>query len=334
MQKLDVQKLTGWARQLVPVPVFPYENGRPVEYHASAQVNGALIDVHLLTLHRGLTYHRAVCSTAGEEGFLAIRVDGDPFKICINLSNRVLPNYTEGLPVMPHPPGEIHLLPLTRAAALVPPDTRGEFRTLFVSRDFMTEAADDAELPRGPRPASEPSSREPWVMSSDMTDDVMRALAAIEACPFTEGLRRLYVEARCLEIIALSLARLGGAAAAEPGNTRLRPRDLRKAHEARDLMLSRLDDPPSLREVARSVGMSTTSLKNAYRAAFGVPVFEHAREERLRRARLLLSQGELSVSEVADRVGFQSLGYFSAAFRKKFGLLPKEIWRCVRKDLP
>jgi len=333
MQDLDVRKLTAWAGRMKPVPVFPHENGRPTEYRAAAKLDGGAIDVHLLTLNRGLTYHRAVYSSTGEDGFLGIRVEGHPFKICINLSDRVLPNYADGLGVTPHPPGEIHLLPLTAAVALIPPGTRGEFRTFFISRDFMLEVAADVGLLQGPRPASEPSIGEPWVLSGGMTDEIMRGLAMVDACPLQGGLRRLYVEGKSLELIALVLSRLAGAQRIPPQTGRLLPREIRKAHEARDLMNSRLDDPPSMRELARAVGMSTTSLKDTYRMAFGVPIFEHAREERLLRAKTLLFQGELSVGEVADRVGYRSLGYFSAAFKKRFGLLPKEIWRRARNDL-
>ncbi len=79
--------------------------------------------------------------------------------------------------------------------------------------------------------------------------------------------------------------------------------------------------------------MSTTALKRAYRVVFGVPVYEYARNERLQRARILLAEGELSVGEVAARVGYQSLSWFSLAFKKKFGMLPSEVWPCTVKEL-
>ncbi len=79
--------------------------------------------------------------------------------------------------------------------------------------------------------------------------------------------------------------------------------------------------------------MSTTALKRAYRIVFGVPVYEYARNQRLQRARALLSEGELSVGEVAVRVGYQSLSWFSLAFKRKFGMLPREVWPHTVKEL-
>ncbi len=113
----------------------------------------------------------------------------------------------------------------------------------------------------------------------------------------------------------------------------LRPRDVRKVHEARDLVDDRLDDLPSLSDIARAVGMSTTALKRAYRTVFGIPVYEYARNERLRQAWALLAEGDLSVGEVAERVGYQSLSHFSAAFKRQFGLLPREVWPHTAKEL-
>ena len=114
---------------------------------------------------------------------------------------------------------------------------------------------------------------------------------------------------------------------------RCRRRDVRKVHEARDLVDDRLDDLPSLSDIARAVGMSTTALKRAYRTVFGIPVYEYARNERLRQAWALLAEGDLSVGEVAERVGYQSLSHFSAAFKRQFGLLPREVWPHTAKEL-
>jgi AraC-like DNA-binding protein len=79
--------------------------------------------------------------------------------------------------------------------------------------------------------------------------------------------------------------------------------------------------------------MSTTALKRAYKMVFGIPVYEYARNERLRRARALLADGELSVGEVAVRVGYQSLSWFSLAFKRQFGILPREVWPHTVKEL-
>ena len=41
----------------------------------------------------------------------------------------------------------------------------------------------------------------------------------------------------------------------------------------------------------------------------------------------------IDLSEVADRVGYQSLSWFGIAFKRQFGTLPSEIWPRTVKDL-
>ncbi|MBW4442399.1 MAG: helix-turn-helix transcriptional regulator [Plectolyngbya sp. WJT66-NPBG17] len=52
---------------------------------------------------------------------------------------------------------------------------------------------------------------------------------------------------------------------------------------------------------------------------------------RLEQAQQLLASGEMNVSEVASATGFESRSYFSIAFRKKFGMNPKDYqMQCKR----
>jgi AraC-like DNA-binding protein len=318
-------------RKVDPTAVFAAQDGTPIESYQRNPLDQGSVAVHMLGLSQDLTYQSANTTTTADTVF-ELSVDGDPFKVCFNLSDRTVMKYTEGLPLAPYYPGEVHLHPLTKLSMLAPPGTRARFTCFFVSSAFMREVAAETGLTNGAGPASDPGPREPWLLSARIPASVLQSLATIEACPLRGGLRRLYIEAKTLEILALVLTVMHaeGEPAEEP---HLRPREVRRVHEARDIIDSRLDDLPSLRELARAVGMSTTTLKKAYRAVFGVPVYQYARNERLSRARTLLSLGELSVSEAADRVGYQSLSHFSLAFKRQFGVLPSEIWPRTIKEM-
>jgi AraC-like DNA-binding protein len=86
-----------------------------------------------------------------------------------------------------------------------------------------------------------------------------------------------------------------------------------------------LEEPPSLPELARSVGLNEFKLKVGFRTHFGTSVFGYLRAQRMDQARRLLVRGELSVTEVAARVGYSNPSKFAAAFRKHFGRPPSAL---------
>ena len=74
--------------------------------------------------------------------------------------------------------------------------------------------------------------------------------------------------------------------------------------------------------VAALCGLSERGLYRTFREQFGVSPKGFYLSLRLERARDLLRQSEMSVSEIAAATGFNSLSRFSQAFRKVYGEPP------------
>ena len=89
---------------------------------------------------------------------------------------------------------------------------------------------------------------------------------------------------------------------------------------------TRLSEPLSLRDVAGQLGMTPGHLTTVVRRRTGRTVQEWIIERRMAEARSLLSDTELSVAEIARRVGMSDPGYFSRQFRRTHGASPRE-WR-------
>lgn len=79
--------------------------------------------------------------------------------------------------------------------------------------------------------------------------------------------------------------------------------------------------------LARDVGMSRANLYKKTQTILGITPADFIRNVRLKRASLLLSDTQLSISEIANRVGFATTRNFSTTFKKMFGVTPSEYNR-------
>jgi AraC-like DNA-binding protein len=98
---------------------------------------------------------------------------------------------------------------------------------------------------------------------------------------------------------------------------------------ARDLLLSRLADPPDLEGLAAAVGSSPFPLLRAFREAHGLPPHAWLTQERVRAARALLDR-DLPPADVALAVGFADQSHLTRHFRRIVGVPPGAYRRAMR----
>jgi AraC-like DNA-binding protein len=138
-------------------------------------------------------------------------------------------------------------------------------------------------------------------------------------------LRPLFLEARALEFLAMALA-------SSQNSDSVREREVRAAevdrmHAARSLLLSRISDPPSLAELARTVGTNEFALKRHFKATFGKPVHAYLLGVRLAHASELLKDTELPIKQIASAVGYTHANHFATAFQRMYGISPARFRR-------
>lgn len=142
--------------------------------------------------------------------------------------------------------------------------------------------------------------------------------------PLEPVLQNLYLEARVLELVAEALATLTGSSAADHAACGLRPHEYRRMRELRDFLSRPEADPLSLDDIARRAGINANTLQRHFRMVFGTTVFDHLRDSRLHRARQALERDGVTVAHAAVIAGYRSPANFSTAYRRRFGLMPKQ----------
>ena len=91
----------------------------------------------------------------------------------------------------------------------------------------------------------------------------------------------------------------------------------------RILLENYASDFPKIEKLAREALMSETKLKNIFKKAFGMGLYEYYQKNRVHKAKEFLSMNRYTVSEVGAMIGYVNLSNFSNAFKKEFGHLPK-----------
>lgn len=97
----------------------------------------------------------------------------------------------------------------------------------------------------------------------------------------------------------------------------------------RDSLLRAMDEHAaesdfSLGTLAGEVNLSPGYVSSLFRQLFGIPFQEYLVKLRLERAKLLLLTTSAKVYEVAEKIGFEDPNYFSASFKKHFGVSPNQ----------
>ena len=106
--------------------------------------------------------------------------------------------------------------------------------------------------------------------------------------------------------------------------TRKKSHTLLVVQKALDHMNERYADNLSLRSVADSVYLSPNYLGALFRTELGISFTDQLIRIRVQKAKEMLQQPELKLYEVAERIGYQNIGYFTSLFKRMTGFSPKE----------
>ena len=84
-------------------------------------------------------------------------------------------------------------------------------------------------------------------------------------------------------------------------------------------------EPLTLEQLAEEAHMNKYYLSHAFKRAYGISPINYLISRRLEESKYLLAETDLSMSQIAQILGFSSLSYFSQVFRKTQGVSPMEF---------
>jgi len=137
------------------------------------------------------------------------------------------------------------------------------------------------------------------------------------------SIKNLYFRAKAYELLSLYFNR------SEDANVEQCPflideTNVIKIRNAKDIIISRMAEPPSLQELSEEIGLNLKKLKEGFKQIYGDTVFSFLFDYKMEVARNLLKSGEHNVNEVGLKVGYSTSSHFISAFKKKYGTTPKK----------
>lgn len=137
------------------------------------------------------------------------------------------------------------------------------------------------------------------------------------------SIQELYFKAKSYELLSLYFNRPADADV-EQCPFLVDEENVQKIKRAKQIMIARMDAPPTLSKLSDEIGLSLNKLKEGFKQIYGDSVFSFLFDYKMEVARQLLEAGSHNVNEVGLKVGYSTASHFIAAFKKKFGTTPKK----------
>ncbi|MEL7529711.1 MAG: AraC family transcriptional regulator [Bacteroidota bacterium] len=148
-----------------------------------------------------------------------------------------------------------------------------------------------------------------------------RNIREIQHSPYQGRLQEVFLLSKSLELLVLQVEafeayRLRNAQFIRSDT------DKKKLQAAKEIVRQRLQNPLSLAELAREVGINEYKLKKGFKELFGTTVFAYLAQLRLENACLLLRDTQQNVKEIAYELGYSSPQHFQRVFKQQYGVTP------------
>ncbi len=152
-----------------------------------------------------------------------------------------------------------------------------------------------------------------------MTGGMYNVAARALYHPYHGSASRFHLQGCGLELLALQIDRFTKEIHREKPLCRL---DEERIRMAGDSLVRQMESPPTISALAAQVGVSSTKLKKGFKQVFDVSIGQFLLQHRMSRARELILNQQIDVTQAAFSVGYSNVSHFIRYYKKAFGVTP------------
>jgi AraC family transcriptional regulator, transcriptional activator of the genes for pyochelin and ferripyochelin receptors len=132
--------------------------------------------------------------------------------------------------------------------------------------------------------------------------------------------RSMYIDIKIKELFMLVMEKVSYNPLSR--NSTLSKTEVEQFGEAKDLLLSNMQHPMSLKQISKKFGLNTKKIKTGFKQLYQMTPFSLLFTTRMERAKAMLTCSEMDIAAIADEIGYDNKQSFSKAFKKYFGHPP------------
>ncbi|MBG7629166.1 MAG: helix-turn-helix transcriptional regulator [Bacteroidetes bacterium] len=163
----------------------------------------------------------------------------------------------------------------------------------------------------------------PIIEPKEISSTIKLILSQLTFKQSPELLRSMYIKGKVFELLSYYFS-----TASESENESCpyiaNEETVSKIKHAKQLIIKDINNPPSLPDLAKEVGLNIKKLKTEFKEFYGVPVFTFLLNYKMELAKKLLLEKQLNVNEIGLNLGYSTSSHFITAFKRKFGVTPKQ----------
>lgn len=158
-----------------------------------------------------------------------------------------------------------------------------------------------------------------WVMSNVMRQLVQHIINPPDTAP---TLQNLYLESKILELIFTVLCH---HQTQSTQSQKLRSTTTQRISELKFWLQDNALNDLNIDQIAQQACVSVSTLQRQFRQIHGITVFEYLQHERIKQARDAIEHQGLSIEYAAQIAGFTQASNFATAFKRHYGISPKQL---------
>jgi len=172
-------------------------------------------------------------------------------------------------------------------------------------------------------------SQSGYAGSCTLSLQAMEQVEKIKQCQLKGMRRQLYYQARINDLMLMYIAALEDHHQQKITSVSKHENEM---HQLSAYIKDNLEKPLMIALLAERLGLHLQAMEKEFKKVYKQTIKSYIQEQRMKRARLLLADGQMHVIDVAYTVGYADAAYFSNAFKKQFGMTPTTYQKILKEE--